>query len=40
MVIDMKDMKDDGDWKNDNKEVKGIYYYNNDEWKGDRYEGY
>ena len=31
--------KYEGDWKNDNKEGKWIYYYNEEPIKGDRYEG-
>ena len=29
----------EGEWRNDKKEGKGIYYYNTEPWKGDRYEG-
>ena len=31
--------KYEGDFKNDKFEGKGIYYYNNEPWKDDKYEG-
>ena len=31
--------KYEGDWEDNKKHGKGIYYYNNELWKGDKYEG-